>query len=157
MTTQNVMDDGYTKQGYIAKPEGFDADLHQGMEFAFRPMRVEEVEELALAMNREAARGDATKATLLEALALSKRIVSWSEVDGNGATRPITLETVRRLPPTLYRRVRNIIAGISGSDPRPNQPTNEPQSELEKELEAAMKGQTPGQVVENQVGNSVAG
>lgn len=157
MATQNVMDDGYTRSGYVAKPEGFDADLHQGMDFTYRPMRVEEVEELSLAMSREAARGESIKATLHEALAMAKRIVSWSEVDARGVPREVNLESVRRLPPTLYRRVRNIIAGISGSDPRPSQPTAEPQTELEKELELALKGKLPGQAVEEQVGNSDAG
>ncbi len=157
MATQNVMDDGYTKSGYIARPDGFDADLHEGLDFQFRPMLVQETEELVHAMNRLVVSGEPVKATLLEALNLSKRIVSWSEVDKNGKPREITLDSVRSLPPTLYRRVRNIIAGVAGSDPRPNQATNAPQTDLEKELDLALKGKPPVDAVEGDVKNSAAG
>lgn len=153
MATCNVMDDGYTKSGYIAKPEGFDADLHDGLDFTFRPMRVDEIEELALAMSREIAKGDAVRATQLEAMSMAKRIKSWSEQDKEGKPREVTLDAVRNLPTILYRRLRNIIQGISGSDPRPNQPVSAPQSALEKELELALKGQPPVAAVEQAVGN----
>lgn len=157
MATKNVMDDGYTKSGYIARPDGFDADLHEGLEFTYRPMLVQETEELVHAMNRLVATGEPVKATLMEALNLAKRIVSWSEVDKDNRPREITLDAVRALPPTLYRRVRNIIVGVSGSDPRPNQPTNAPQTELEKELDLALKGKPPVEAVEGDLKNSAAG
>lgn len=108
MQTRNVFRDGQTIGAYIAPVEG----LHAGLSFERRPMLAAEVEET------EAQIGKATprQAAEITILAVTNKLVSWSEVDDKGGPLPITAANVGRLPYQLLVRTYRIIAGLAPSD-----------------------------------------
>jgi len=106
--TRNVIDDGFTRPGKIAPVH----DLHDGLEFKFRPMlprTYEETEDLL-----EKAKPD--KKIALIGKALADHLVDWSEVDGNDKPRPIDRDACERLQPALQRRLYWIVSGREAGD-----------------------------------------
>lgn len=108
MQTRNVFRDGQTIPAYIAPVEG----LHAGLSFERRPMLAAEVEET------EAQIGKATprQAAEITTLAVTHKLVSWSEIDDKGSPLPINAANVGRLPYQLLVRAYRIIAGLSPTD-----------------------------------------
>lgn len=155
--SQNIINEGYTRKGYIAQVDrdqrGIQTEvLHGELEFEYRPMLPEEVEELTAAVDA----ASPTKSIHLVAAAIVGKLVSWGEVtavkqDGKVifdkfVPVPINFEAVRRLPYPMIYRLRNIITGTSASDLRP-QASKEEQSDYEKGLKAIMDGKAPGQAL----------
>lgn len=132
---QNVINDGYTRRASVAPAQG----IHQGITFEYRPLLVEQSEEL----DREYAKLPAAKAVLLRAAALSRQIVSWNETDQSGKPVPHTAEVLRRLPPILFWTINGIIIGTAAGDPLPDATPDE-DSEFLKAAKAEAEGKAPG-------------
>lgn len=110
--SRNLINDGYTKTGYIEESEG----LHESLRFEFRPMLPEEVEDSDAKIQKL---GPRDSIRLIAALCASK-VVEWSEVDDKGSMVEITPGTVGRLPYTVLGRMHRIVAGVGASDPLPH-------------------------------------
>lgn len=133
--TASFIDDGYTKRGYI-KPE---PGLHDGLLFSYRPMLAEQAEDLEAILKRVQG-APVIRATCK---AISEQLYEWSEVDSVKKPRPITEDSVRRLPRDLLTSLRHVIQGVWPGDPLPD-PTLEEQSEYYKATLAAAEGKAPG-------------
>jgi len=155
--SKNLINEGYTRPGYIAAVDHDHAGrqtepLHGELDFKYRPMLPEEVEELTAAVDAAKPKDQIH----LIAAEIARRLVWWSEtvtVKGAKEADPdiekaaeITFETVRRLPYPLIYRLRNIVTGTSASDLRPKA-TKEEQSDYVKGLQLTMAGKAPGQAL----------
>lgn len=140
--TSNVINDGYTRDGYIAPIEG----IHEGLEFTYRPMLPGQVEDLDVAIGRK--NGDAGVTVM--AAGIARQLVSWSEVSRD-KKEPVVIshESVRRLPHPLLTSLHRIVTGIRASDPRPQAiQTDQSTSDYAKELDEVIAGKAPGDAVD---------
>lgn len=147
--TTNVILDGLVKDGYIASAHD---GLHGELTFTYVPMLTEEVER----MNHTAAKfeqsGEPEKAVTAQAVALAKKVRSWSEVHPT-TSAPLAVDAnhIGRLQPRLLWRLRTILTGAAGSDPRPaDLKTVASQDALTEEVEEAFRNRQPGDTVENE-------
>lgn len=134
---RNVIRDGYTRDGYIEASDG----LYEAMTFKYRPMLPQEESAVSVA----AGKNPGKEAVLLRAAAIQKALVEWDEVDESGAKVPITVENVRRLPPSLFWRLYGVISGNAPSDPLPKATKEEDDEYTTALLQAAADGVAPGQ------------
>lgn len=130
--SKNVIDDKYTRDGYIAPVER----LHDELVFRYRPMLPEFVEDLEQSIEKKSPKD----ATLLVAKAVARQLIEWSELDASGKPLPFEFENVRRLPYLMLVRLRRIVTGQIASDLRPDA-TSAETSDYIKALEA---GPQPG-------------
>jgi len=110
--SRNIINDGYTTEGYIEAAEG----LHDELSFRYRPMLPEDVEATDAEVNR---RTDSKKTVHLFVAQVQRHLVDWSEVDDKGTAVPITFENVRRLGYVPFNRLYMIISGQQATDLRP--------------------------------------
>jgi hypothetical protein len=134
--TRNIIRDGYTRTFFIAPMEG----IHEGLSGSYRPLLAEQVE--AIQESSEKAKSAATGLHLV-ASAVTKQLVSWSEIDSSEKPVEIAFESVRRLPYKLLHRLYRVIAGLEPSDIEETA-TPEEASDYIKDLEAEVAGQLPG-------------
>ena len=108
--SKNIIEDGYTREGYIEAWEG----VHDEMDFTYRPMLPNEVTRLerALEKSTDGSHGD------IIAGVLAKKLETWSEVDKDGEAILIDFKTVRRLPWLILATTSNIVKGTRASDLR---------------------------------------
>lgn len=137
--TRNVIDDGFTKPGRIEPVP----NLHQGMEFTYRPMLQEQFE----ALEDQIQKSPPGPAVVLMCQALAKQLVAWSEVDADGKPLPITPDRCRRLQPMLMVRLYRIINGRDPGD-MPLEATADEQDEY-----LASLGQVPAERLVESGGN----
>lgn len=138
--SKNVIQDGYTKDGYIAAHER----LHDELWFKYRPMYGGGPGYFTSTVFRSL---DAGHQAAEEAKAIATNLVSWSEAGPNGQLLPITTENVFRLPVLVRQRLLNIIAGYDSSDLNPSKSvTPDKDEEIERMLKAHQTGTAPGMV-----------
>ncbi len=130
--TSNLLSEGFVKVGNIAPV----TLLHEGLLFEYRPMLGEEVLAVDDAQDRLREQGEPEKSLHLVCAAIAKHIAKWSE------TGPVSVDTVRRLPLPLIRRVHRIIAQTEPSDPQEGAPigTHDSVSRLVDDLTREAKG-----------------
>jgi hypothetical protein len=106
--TRNIIKDGFTVEARINPV----SNLHEGLDFSFRPMLPEEYEEAEANIDPEKPR------EIIHIIAkwLKVKLATWSEVDKDGNEAPITFENIRCLQPTLLRRLYRIVAGSEAHD-----------------------------------------
>jgi len=147
--SRNVIQDGYTKSARInAVPR-----LHESIEFTFRPMLPEDVEDLSAKVRK--LQGDAKKMTLMIADAVSKHLTEWSEVDATDKPLPISVNNCRRLPYPLLGGLRYIIEGIRAGDAPEDGKDGGNDDELDKYvdgLEAEVNGTSEMREAEKNLG-----
>lgn len=135
--TTNLINDGYTKRGYI-KPD--EDGLHGGLFCEYRPMTAEQAEDLDLCLTRT----EGAKAIRVMTEAIVRQLVSWSEVDEKTKqAKPIDSFTVSRLPRPLLIVLRQLVQGLWMGDPIP-EPTGQEASEYAQGLMAIAEGKAPG-------------
>lgn len=134
--TRNVIDDGYTKAGYIKES----ANHHDSLSFEFRPMLPSEVESVEQAISKEQ---HPEAGVNIMAVALADHLVEWSELVKDGGKRPINWEAVSRLQYAILNRLYRIVTGIEASDPIPHA-TKEQGNGYVDSLRAKIKGKAPG-------------
>jgi len=137
--TSFIIEDGYTEHGYIKEAEG----LYPELRFAYRPMLHAERDAIASQIGTK----PPEQVTGIFVAAARHRIVSW---DAKHAGQPleITDENIRRLRPSLFDRIYNIIAGQQASDPDLTGSEGDRELEADAALRAAITGQTIGAVKE---------
>lgn len=138
--SRNIINDGYTRHGYLAAVERMHGDLR----FTYRPMLPEETASLV---------GDSfiqrnpvpQKRFAIMAAAIQGKLVEWSETDEKGEAIKITIDAVRRMPWNLFHGLFNVISGVGSSDADPlESPTEETDAYTQRLLEAAQAGVNPG-------------
>lgn len=138
--SQNCIWDGQEKDGYLESIPG----VHEELRFKYRPMLPQFVEDLD-ALMLDSKTTPQQRIVILSA-ALSKQIMSWSEVrlndKGELAPVPIEAESVRRFPYPLLTALHRVIAGMRASDPVPDASPAQV-SAYAKELEAMAAGAHP--------------
>lgn len=134
--SRNVIQDGYTRSGYVAAVEG----LHESLAFKFRPMLPETVDAVGESLKSKSAR-DGNRVL---AAAIVNQLVEWSEVDADGKSLAITIDTVRRLPWKLFNRLYSVVSGMGPSDPLPEAKPVEDQDFAAALIEAAETGKPFG-------------
>ncbi len=138
--SRNVIQDGYTREGYIEASDR----LNDELSFSYRPMFGGEPGYFTSQAFRLL---DSAHQAAEEAKSITKHLVSWSECDAKGAPLPITTDNVFRLPVLVRQNLLNIIAGFVASDLRPNAKiTPEKDEEIERLLQAHQTGKTIGDV-----------
>ncbi len=137
--TTFIIEDGYTEAGYIKKAEG----LYPELRFRYRPMLHAERDAIASQIGTK----PAEQFTAILVAAAKHRIVSWDAMH-MGAPLEITDENIRRLRPSLFDRLYNIISGQQASDPDPLASEDARELEADAALQAAITGQTIGAVRE---------
>lgn len=136
----NYIPDGYSQDAYLRESPG----LHGEMRFRYRPMLVEEKNQIVAAADKKGAgQGD-----MLLAEAVARRIVEWDVRDAQGAVIPITADTVRRLRPTLFNRVFWVIAGVESADTDERAEAESRNQQAAELLQAAIEGRPLGAIRE---------
>ena len=136
--TRNIIRDGYTRRGRIDAIER----LHDSLDFEFRPMLPEQVEDLDAAVDKCKPK----EAAPLVAAAMAEQLTSWSEVEGEGDNEkmaPITVDNLRRLPYPLLSRLRKVVAGLAPTDALSDASDDE-QSDYIIQLRAKAAGKPAG-------------
>lgn len=123
MKTNNLIRDGQTRRARI-NPE---AGLHEGLEFAYRPMLPEEVERADFEIDKQEKKEKPEGMSHVVSGELAKRLVEWSE-----EAKP-TFESVRRLPQPLLIRAFRIVQRREASD-LPDRPSGEEADEYLADL-----------------------
>jgi hypothetical protein len=150
MKTKNLIRDGQTRRGFVAPAVD---GLHEGLDFEFRPMLAEQVEQT----EDEYERADTPRdGILLLAGRIADHLVSWSEVDDSGERLAPRFEFVRLLPHPLMRRVYRVLTRQDASDEPPKSTPDETRERLE-ELRRRAAGVSPAEDQNEQLGNSDAG
>ena len=135
--TSNVIDDGYTRRAYI-KPD--EHGLHSGLLIEYRPMTAEQAEDLDHCLSKV----EGGKAIRLMVAAITKQLVSWSEVDEKSKVeRPVTQENVARMPRLLLVSLRQLVQGLWLGDLVP-EPTSQEATDYAQGLMAVVDGKAPG-------------
>lgn len=137
--TSFIIEDGYTEAGYIKESKG----LYPELRFTYRPMLHAERDAIASQIGTKTPE----QVSVIFVAAARHRIVSWTATHG-GNTLEIMDENIRRLRPSLFDRLYNIIAGAQASDPDPKASEDARQGEADAALEAAITGQSIGVVKE---------
>ena len=148
--SRNVIQDGYTRDGYIAAVPR----LHEELEFRYRPMWGGRPQVFASPTFR--AQTPEVQAEM-EAAAIVEHLVSWGEVDAKGASLPIDANHVKRLPVPMRQMLLNIIAGYVPSDIRPTEPveiTVSSAEEARRLLHAIESGKTLGELAAEEDGKN---
>jgi hypothetical protein len=137
-------EDGYTLSAYIRE----NPRIHNEVRFKFRPVDVIERSVLIAFKDRN------YEKTITEKFCevLAARITEWS-VHSQSAGAPVPMEistaTVRRLRPSLWIRLVNIVIwGIDGGDVDPTLEVKQMDQQLESDMDAVLAG-TP--IVEKRV------
>jgi hypothetical protein len=104
--------DGFTQLGYVEEEHGYSPSV----EFEFRPMIAERMEEVEGKRERLKARGEEAKARQ-EVCRVLDRMVNWVRFDG-GEEQRLDLAGYRRLRISCQSAMYNIIIGLVPSDPR---------------------------------------
>jgi hypothetical protein len=129
-TICDFIDDGYTEEAYIAARAGFYGE-HR---FKYRPM----LAKATAAMAEKADRSLDGSIADDRADAIAKHLLLWDMRDSKGSLVPITAANLKRLKPTLFMRLFNLLAGYDPSDADPTAP--DPAADVErKSLEADAK------------------
>lgn len=137
---RNVIDDGYTKPGFIAPEDR----LHQGLSFEYRPMLPEEAD----AVDEVIVKQPAQESHKVIRAALRNHLVSWDEKDKSGKALSIELDHVRRLPPRLFNKLYRIVSGQIASDDLPDASPDQERDYVQALLESAGTDKSPGQVAD---------
>ena len=127
--SNNVIQDGYTRDGYLDLSDlGYDP-----LSFEYRPALPEDTQALDVQLERlDNSKG---KGALLTARFCQERLTSWSETNGSeDAALPHDLDNVRRLPDPMLRGLHGIISGWRASDPKPA--ADKTADDIESELAA---------------------
>lgn len=109
MSDYLIVDDGYTRDGYIAAIEG----LHGEIAFSFRPLTRDERDAVNVRIGKKA-KGETT--TDVMANVICRQVKDWSIAD------VVALEpgVVKRMHPALVDKLYLIVAGSIASDLRPD-------------------------------------
>lgn len=137
--TRNRIADGYTRRGFIEAVK----DLHDALEFVYRPMLAEQVEDLDFHVEKS----DPKESVMLVASAMAAQLTEWSEVEGEGTKEkpvPLSIDNIRRLPYPVLSRLRRIVSGVIATDELPNASDSET-SDYIAGLKVAAKGGEAGQ------------
>ena len=137
--TSCIIEDGYTEAGYIKESKG----LYPELRFAYRPMLHAERDAIASQIGTKTPE----QVSAIFVAAARHRIISWT-AKHNGQPVEINDENIRRLRPSLFDRLYNVIAGAQASDPDPKATPDARQGEADAALEAAITGQMIGAVKE---------
>ncbi len=130
--SKHLIDDGYTRQGYLAEVER----LHDNLAFTFRPMLAEEVDAVAEAAESKTA---AEKSRIMRGV-IAKQLQSWDVISGKGMTAEINIENVRRLPWRVVNQLYNMVAGLIPVDERPEKIAGDEPDIVADILESAETG-----------------
>jgi hypothetical protein len=127
-------EDGYTLKAYLAEVPR----LHNAVRFRFRPVDLIERSILLAFKDRNYEKAITEKFCEL----LSQRITQWSLVERSGDTilpMPITAAKIKRLRPTLWTRLTNIVIwGIDGGDVDPGMSIEQLGDRLDADMEAVL-------------------
>lgn len=109
MSDYLIVDDGYTRDGFIAAIE----ELHGEIEFSFRPLTRDERDAVNNRMNKKA-KGETTTGVMAQVIC--RQVKEWSIGD------VVDLEpgVVKRMHPALLDKLYLIVAGSVPSDPKPD-------------------------------------
>lgn len=111
--SRNLIRDNFTRQGYIEAAEG----LHDELRFTYRPMLPEELELVELFRAQNGLDVKKTMRRMREEVA--ERLKSWSEVDEKNDTIPITVDSLKLLPPKVWEKLWLIVTGQRSVDHDP--------------------------------------
>jgi hypothetical protein len=103
-----VPNDGYTEPGYLAAVPG----KYSEMRFTFRPLLAEEKRIMAEQVERMKPAQEVQKVAGI----LMTNVKMWDLKDGKGEVVPISLDTVRRLKPSVFWALWGIVSGSDASD-----------------------------------------
>lgn len=115
----NFIDDGYTRDGYLAGRDG----VYDPIRLKYRPqLHLDRAIMLAAQGS-----GDAGAKSSCAAIyrTIEKHVVSWDVVDSKGVPVPIRAASVARIVPEAVEAIVNLIAGFRASDPDPDQARKE--------------------------------
>lgn len=112
------IDDGWTRDGYIAADEG----LHDPLSFTYRPLTNSEFArmkaEVAAAAGATAMdRAEAGERKFAEWIA--KKVKTWDLLNAGVHPVAITTDEVSRLQPLLFAKLLGVIQGTRPSDKNP--------------------------------------
>lgn len=138
--TSDYINDGYTRDGYIATVDR----LYGELRFKYRPFLAEEDATLADATRRL----PANTVVLNYAKTMAQRIKEWNLLDSQGNAVPISAETVARLSPPLFHKLKGIVTGWEPSDEDPNAPNDAKLQSADTALDALLAGTTVGVIQE---------
>lgn len=123
---QNIIDDGYTQEGYISPENG----LYDSLEFTYRPMTSGQRDEVdSIVMSGRNPKEGSRKV----AQAIAFHVKTWSEKS------PITVDVASRLRPSLSDKLYSIVSGRRPSDAKPDTGPESDRSYLDAGLEAGGK------------------
>ncbi len=149
MTEQNgvcgFIDDGYTRDGYIAATPYCPA-----IEFTYRPV----LDESRIVLIDHINTADSKSKALAGQKMLASHLKSWDLKDSAGEVVEINEANMRRVEPNTLLKLRNIVMGLDVSDDRPGDDATA--DERREALEQAMRGEIPTQQ-ETDAKNSVKG
>lgn len=112
--TRSSIRDGYTRRAFI-----YSDGNHDGLEFQYRPMLPDAVDELIAKTKKEVLSRPKDRIQIIAAT-IAPHITEWSEAGVDDAMLPITPDAVARLPWPLLSRVEAIVTGFSYSDLAPD-------------------------------------
>lgn len=105
------IEDGYTRRAFIASVKG----QHGELEVTYRPMLAEERDNLFSSLERKQPREQVR--TIAGVLAAQ---VTWWSAQGKEGMVPISAENVRRLQPSLFNKLYNLVNGSRPTDAFPD-------------------------------------
>lgn len=125
--------DGF-ENGYLAPVEG----IHDGLEFTFQPLLVEERSTFLDKMEKCKDRAQQDRVTAIE---LERILKSWNILKPDGTAYPVTAKNILRLKFRLFNDIQAIaIYGTRGSDSMPSLPMDDKLEIDRTEVVSAMDG-----------------
>lgn len=113
MSESAFIDDGYEKDGYIARRPG----LHPAVSFMFRPMLMTERSRMLTDQNRAKT---PEESETLAAKEIAKRVKWWDITTDKRKDLSISHENVLRLQPQVFVAMFAQVIGSQGPDVKPD-------------------------------------
>ncbi len=112
--TKNFASSKYDRRGYASPIPG----LHDGLEFNYKPMAGNVVEDLINRVNIQVLQGRPWVRAMNEAVI--PQISGWSEVDENDVMIPVSIEAFEEMNRELCMYVRKIVLGQAPTELPPD-------------------------------------
>lgn len=138
----NYFPDGYTQSSYIAAVPR----LHDELRFAYRPVLIEERNELAALAQGPSRTSYARHAAAL----IAERLIEWNLRDAAADPLEVTATNILRLHPQLFQKLLDVVLGLSPSDIDPTWSEEQTERIVEERELAAAKDISVGEVRQEQ-------
>lgn len=107
------IEDGYTKDGYVARIEG----LHPAISFRFRPMIQPERSRIQHEQKRAKT---PEESEAMAAREIARRVTEWDITKANGDLVSISEKNVLRVQPNAFYAIWLQVLGATGPDAKPD-------------------------------------